>query len=108
MLVEMRIYHCLPGRLPALHDRFIKSTLGFFETHGIVQIGFLSTLAGASNHVLTDPLEGESLAERETRWNSVQADPEGIAKRAESEATQAIVERIENHFLTPTSYSALR
>ncbi|ABM58704.1 NIPSNAP family protein [Verminephrobacter eiseniae] len=108
MIVEMRIYHCLPGRLPALHDRFIKSTLGFFEKHGIVQIGFWTTLAGPSNHALTYLLQWESLAERETRWNAFQADPEWIAKRAESEATQAIVERIENHFLTPTSYSALR
>src|SRR6218665_3167569 len=97
MIVAMRIYHCLPGRLPALHDRFIKSTLGFFEKHGIVQIGFWTTLAGPSNHALTYLLQWESLADRE--W---------IAKRAESEATQAIVERIENHFLTPTSYSALR
>ncbi|MEA3160582.1 MAG: hypothetical protein QOD95_2130, partial [Gammaproteobacteria bacterium] len=35
-------------------------------------------------------------------------DAEWIAKRGETEAKQPIVERIENHFLTPTAYSALR
>lgn len=108
MIVEMRIYHCLPGRLPALHERFINHTLGFFAKHGIEQIGFWTTLAGPSNHALTYLLKWQSLAEREAKWDAFQADPEWIARRVESETTHSIVERIENHFLTPTKYSALR
>jgi hypothetical protein len=50
----------------------------------------------------------ESLAEREQKWNAFQADTEWIAKRAATEADKPIVERIENHFLTPTAFSALR
>jgi hypothetical protein len=34
MIVEMRIYHCAPTRLPALLDRFTSITLGFFEKYG--------------------------------------------------------------------------
>jgi len=108
MIVELRIYHCAPGRLPALHERFANATLGYFEKHGIVQIGFWTTVAGPSNHALTYLLKWESLAEREQKWNAFQADPGWIAKRAESEAEKIIVERIENHFLAPTAYSALR
>lgn len=108
VIVEMRIYHCLPGRLPALNDRFTQTTLGFFEKYGIEQIGFWTTLIGPSNHALTYLLKWESLAEREEKWNAFQADPEWQAKRAQSEAQQAIVERVENHFLSPTSYSKLR
>jgi hypothetical protein len=107
MIVEMRIYHCAPGRLPALNERFSSTTLGFFKKYGIVQIGFWTTLVGPSNHTLTYLLKWENLAEREAKWNAVQSDPEWIAKRAESEAKALIVERIENHFLTPTAYSAL-
>ena len=44
MIVEMRVYHCAPGRLPALNERFSKATLGFFEKHGIRPIGFWTTL----------------------------------------------------------------
>jgi hypothetical protein len=108
MIVEMRVYHCLPGRLPALHERFTSSTLGFFKKYGIETIGFWTTLIGASNQSLTYMVKWESLAERETKWNAFQADPDWIAKRAESESKQMIVERVENQFLTPTAYSPLR
>ncbi|MCW0205906.1 MAG: NIPSNAP family protein [Achromobacter sp.] len=108
MIIETRIYHCLPGRLPALHERFRATTLGFFEKHGIQPLGFWTTLAGPSNHALTYMLQWESLAERERKWNAFQADAEWIAKRAASEAERPIVERIENFFLSPTDYSPLR
>lgn len=108
MIVELRIYHCVPGRLPALHERFTSATLGFFKKHGIEQIGFWTTLAGPSNQSLTYLLKWESLAERERKWNAFQADPEWIAARAASEAEKIIVERVENQFLAPTAYSALK
>jgi hypothetical protein len=108
MIVEMRIYHCAPGRLPALHERFSKITLGFFEKYKIEQIGFWTTLVGESNQSLTYMLKWESMAEREQKWNAFQADTDWHAKRAETEAVKIIVERVENHFLSPTAYSALR
>ncbi len=108
MLVEMRVYYCLPGRLPALHERFRNITLGFFEKYGIEQIGFWTTAVGANNHALTYLLKWESMAEREQKWGAFQADPEWIAKRTETEQVKAIVERVENQFLEPTNYSALR
>jgi hypothetical protein len=108
MIVEMRIYHCAPGRLPALHDRFTRTTLAFFEQYGIRQIGFWTTLIGPDNHALTYLLQWESLAEREEKWNKFQSDPDWIAKRNATEAQQPIVVRVENQFLAPTAYSALR
>ncbi|OZI53072.1 NIPSNAP family protein [Bordetella genomosp. 4] len=108
MIIETRIYHCLPGRLPALHERFTRTTLDFFKKYGIKPIGFWTTLIGPSNHALTYLLEWESLEERERKWNAFQADPEWIAKRAASEAEKPIVERVENHILVPTDYSPMR
>lgn len=108
MIVELRTYHCAPGRLSALHDRFTSTTLGFFEKYGIRQVGFWTNLTGATNQSLTYLLQWESLAERETKWNAFQADAEWIAKRAASEAQAIIVERIEVQFMAPTGYSALR
>ncbi|SEL30102.1 NIPSNAP protein [Pseudomonas agarici] len=75
MIVEWRIYHCAPGRLPALHERFTKTTLGFFEKYGIEQVGFWTTLAGPTNQALSYLLKWASLAEREAKWNAFQADP---------------------------------
>ena len=108
MIIELRVYHCLPGRLPALHARFENTTLPLWEKYGIRQVGFFTTLAGPSNQTLTYLLAWDSLADRETRWNAFSTDPEWIAKRAASEADAPIVERIDNSFLAPTAYSALK
>jgi hypothetical protein len=108
MIIELRVYHCLPGRLPALHARFENTTLDLWDKHGIRQAGFFTTLVGPSNQTLTYMLAWDSLAEREARWNAFASDPEWIAKRAASEADAPMVERIENSFLTPTSYSVFQ
>ncbi len=108
MIHEMRIYHCAPGRLPALNQRFESTTLTFWEKYGIEQVGFWTTLVGSSNQALTYILRWDSLAERERKWNAFSSDPDWIAARAATEATGIIVERIENMFLSPTAYSALR
>jgi len=108
MIIELRVYHCLPGRMPALHARFQNTTLAFFEKYGIRQVGFFTTLVGDSNHALTYMLEWDSLADREARWGAFSADQEWIAARAASERDAPIVARIENSFLVPTSYSAVQ
>jgi hypothetical protein len=53
MIMEMRVYRCLPGRLPALMKRFDTLTLKLWEKHGIKQAGFFTTLIGTSNQELT-------------------------------------------------------
>lgn len=108
MIYELRVYHCAPGRLPALNERFEKTTLKLWEKYGIEQVGFWTTLVGSSNQALTYLLKWDSLAERERKWNAFASDPEWLSRRAESEAQQIIVERVENQFLMPTAYSALR
>ncbi len=108
MIYELRVYHCLPGRLPALLKRFDTITLKIWERHGIRQAGFWTTLVGASNQTLTYLLAWESLAEREKIWTAFQSDPEWIAKRAETEKDGQIVGHILNEFLQPTSFSAVK
>ncbi|MBP1203565.1 hypothetical protein JOD97_001579 [Duganella sp. 1411] len=108
MIYELRVYHCAPGRLPALHQRFTRVTLALFQKHGIEQAGFFTTVVGASNQTLTYLLKWESLAQREAKWTAFATDPEWVAARAASEADGIIVERIENSFLEPTPYSSVR
>lgn len=108
MIYELRVYHCVPGRLPDLLKRFQTITLALFERHGIRQAGFWTVLVGESNQDLFYLLAWDSLAEREQRWNAFQADPEWIAKRAETERNGPLVASIANSFLTPTAFSAVR
>ena len=108
VIYELRVYHCLPGRLPALLKRFETITLGIWERHGIRQAGFWTTLVGSSNMTLTYMVAWESLAERETKWTAFAADPEWLAKRAETEASGQIVSYITNDFLMPTTFSSVQ
>ncbi len=108
MIYEMRVYRCVPGRLPNLLKRFDTITLKIWERHGIRQAGFWTTLVGESNMDLTYMLAWESMAERETKWTAFQADPEWNAKRAETEKDGAIVATIVNQFLQPTGFSSVR
>ncbi|HVC12878.1 MAG TPA: NIPSNAP family protein [Burkholderiales bacterium] len=108
MIHELRVYHCVPGRLPDLNRRFETITLKIWERHGIRPVGFWTTLIGPDNQALSYLLEWQSLAERERIWNAFMADQAWIAARAETEKNGPIVARIENQILVPTSYSKLR
>ena len=94
MIYEMRVYRCVPGRLPALLNRFANITLKMWEKHGIKQAGFFTTLVGEFNQDLTYFLAWESLADRDKKWDAFQADPEWIAKRAETEKDGPIVHNV--------------
>jgi NIPSNAP len=108
MLRELRIYHCVPGRLPDLNKRFETITLKLWEKHGIKQVGFWTALIGESNNALYYMLEWESLAERERIWNAFATDPQWLAARAETEKNGPIVQYLSNSILTPTSYSSAK
>ena len=107
MIYEMRVYHCVPGKLPALLDRFETITLAIWERFGIRQAGFWTTVIGESNQQLVYLLAWESLAEREQKWSAFMADPEWQAKRAETEAKGPILTRVSNQILQPTSFSSV-
>ncbi len=107
MIYELRIYHCVPGRLPALLDRFQNITLPIWERHGIRQAGFWTVAIGDSNQDLYYLLAWESLAERESKFAAFASDPEWLEKRAETEKDGAIVASVTNQILQPTSFSAV-
>lgn len=108
MIYELRVYRCVPGRLPALLKRFETVTLDIWKKHGIRQAGFWTTVIGESNHDLSYLLQWDSLDEREKKWTAFQNDPEWITKRNETERDGAIVAVVSNQILQPTSFSSVK
>ena len=96
MIYELRIYQCIPGRLPNLLKRFETKTLDVWKKHGIRPTGFWTVLVGDGNNDLHYMLAWESLAEREQKWNAFQADPEWHKARDKTA------------FLRPTAFTAIR
>ena len=108
MLYELRIYHCMPGKLPAVVARFENATVKLFEKHGIQQVGFWTVVIGESNADLYYILKWDSLDERQKKFAAFAADPDWNAVRAKSEESGPIVASISNSILTPTKFSALK
>jgi hypothetical protein len=108
MIYELRIYDCLPGRMPALLKRFNDHTLGLWDKHGIRQAGFFTTAVGESNNQLTYFLAWESMAERETKWAAFVSDPAWHKVRDDSERDGLILANISNQLLTPTAFSSVK
>ena len=108
MIYELRVYHCLPGRLPALLKRFETATVRLFEKHGIRQLGFWTVAVGESNQDLVYMLQWESMADRDKRFAAFQADPEWIEARRKSEEDGPLLASISNSILMPTSFSAAK
>jgi hypothetical protein len=107
MIYELRVYTTVPGRMADLLARFKDHTVPIWQKHGIVPIGFWTTLVGHSSSELTYILPWNSLADRENKWAAFQRDPEWIRARDESEKDGPIVVSINNQLLSPTNFSAL-
>ncbi len=107
MIYEWRVYEVVPGKMPALHDRFQRITLKLFQKHGIRVVGFWEATVGTSN-TLYYMLAFESMAEKERLWNSFISDPEWVEARKETERDGPIVQRVSNMLLTPTVYSPMK
>lgn len=108
MIHELRIYDCLPGRMPALLRRFDQHTLRIWERFGIRQAGFWTVMIGPTTHRLYYLLAWESLAERAEKWEAFRADPEWQKIVAASESDGPILSNVENMILQPTAFSAVR
>ena len=92
MIHELRVYHCIPGRLPALLNRFETITLKIWERHGIKQGGFWTVLVGDSNQDLYSLLEWESLADREKKSNEARAYANNTIPKARGAARKVVLE----------------
>jgi hypothetical protein len=108
MIHELRVFHCVPGRLPALLSRFENGTLRLFEKHEIKQLGFWTVAIGESNNDLFLILQWETLAERELKFGAFLKDPEWLDVRGKSEEDGPVEASITNTILVPTTFSMLR
>ena len=108
MIYELRIYDCLPGRLPALLKRFSEHTLAIWDRHGIRQAGFFTTVIGENSNRLTYFIAWESLADREAKWAAFISDPPWHQARDDSERDGPIIANISSQLLAPTAFSSVK
>jgi len=72
MIYELRVYRVVQGRMAALLTRFEHQTLPIMVRHGILQVGFWTTIVGRSEQYLTYLLAWESLDSSQSYTSNVQ------------------------------------
>lgn len=110
MVYELRIYKVAPGRMGALHKRFVDHALRLFDKHGMQVVGFwMEAGENADPNTLYYMLAFEDLEDMERKWKEFQADQEWQTARAESIKDGPItVPGGSSTTLAPTSYSPLQ
>ena len=109
---ELRTYTTLPGRLPALQQRFREHTTKLFEKHGMTNVGYWVPIDGqtgaASGNTLVYILSYPSLEARKKSWDDFQNDPAWKSVKETSEKDGKLVDKVDSVFLSPTDYSAIK
>lgn len=113
-LFEMRTYTAVAGKLPALHNRFSKHTLGLFSKHGMTNLGYFQPVVGqpAAADTLVYFLAHRDAAAATQAWRDFRADAAWLAvKQASEEAAGGpltIPDGVKSVMLKPTDFSPLK
>jgi NIPSNAP protein len=106
---EIRTYHCLPGRLEALHKRFREHTMKIFEKHGMTNVAYWTFEdSPAKESTLIYVISHASREQAKKNWDEFRNDPQWKAVAAASEADGKIVEKVDSVFVDATDYSPLK
>jgi hypothetical protein len=106
---ELRIYHTLPGRLPALVKRFKDDTRRIFDQHGITSVGYwVPQDSPAKDNTLIYIVSHPSREMATKDWKEFGGDPEWQKVAKASEADGKIVEKVDSTFMEPTDFSGLK
>jgi hypothetical protein len=97
MIHELRVYRAMPGKMPALLDRFEKLVLRYWDKHGIRQVGFWTTAIGPHLDLYHPGVEEPE--ERERKWTAFNNDP--VARRFVETERNGVIVSLSNAILTP-------
>ena len=107
---ELRVYTTLPGKRPALADRFRDHTSKMFERAGMTNVGYWNAATGDNaEETFVYLLAYPSREARDEMWQELGTyeDFQEIIIAVERDDERKLIENIEARILEPTSYSGL-
>ena len=103
---ELRVYHTVEGRLPALLTRFREHTMTLFTRHGMTNIAYWTpTDEPLKDKTLFYILKHPSREAAKANWKAFADDPEWHTVQTASEVSGKIVESVDSTFLELTDFS---
>lgn len=107
-IFELRVYHVLPGKLPALESRFRDTTSKILARHGLHVIGYwTSDNADPAQASFIFMVAHNSREEAKQQWDAVWADPD-FQKVVSAEKAEPLVQKVETTLMRPSDFSPLK
>jgi hypothetical protein len=105
---ELRIYHTVPGKIPALEARF-RDASKLLARHNINVLGYWvpNDNKPAWENTFVYLVAAPSREEAKKNWDAFHADPE-FQKYVKSEAAEKLVEKVDSTYMRPTDFSAVQ
>jgi len=105
---ELRVYHTLPGKAPALEARFRDKTAALLAKHDLNVIGYwVPNDPPASENTFLYIVAHRSLEDAKKNWAALRADPD-FAEIVKSEQADKLVERVDSTYMHPTDFSPMK
>ena len=103
---ELRVYHALPGKLPALESRFRDKTSKILARHNLKVVGYWVAEDASANSFIWIVADS-SREEAKKNWDAMVADPEfqDVIKAEQAEKT---VEKVDVTYMRPTDFSMIK
>lgn len=103
---ELRVYHAVPGKLPALEAQFREKISVLLSKHDLKVVGFWVSTDAADN-AFVFMVAHASREEAKKNWAALFADP-AFQEILKSEQADKLVEKIDSMYLRPTDFSPMR
>ena len=105
---ELRIYHALPGKVPALESRFRDTTSKLLAKHDLNVVGYwVPEDPAAWDNTFIFMLAHASRAEAKKNWEAFTADP-GFQALVKAEQAEKTVEKVDVTYMRPTDFSPIK
>jgi len=104
---ELRVYHAVPGKLPALESRFRDTTSKLLAKHDLKVVGYwTSEDAAATSGTFIFLLAHDSREQAKKNWDALWTDP-AFQEVVKAEQTEKLVEKVDVTYLRPSDFSPM-
>jgi hypothetical protein len=104
---ELRVYHAVPGKVPALESRFRDTTSKLLAKHDLKVVGFWVPEDAPWDNTFIFLLAHPSREEAKKNWDAFAADPR-FQEVVKSERTEKTVEEVDVTYMRPTDFSPMK
>jgi hypothetical protein len=105
---ELRIYHTVPGKLPALESNFRDTWSKLLAKHDLKVVGYwVPEGAPAWDNTFIYLVAHSSREEAKKNWDAMLADPE-VQEALKSEEANKLVEKIDRMYMRSTDFSPMK